>query len=258
MSVAEATPETTVDPFAPQPQTFANGPIYGAVEWTVWDCVLQKGAKSGKAPFDPSIHDQRRKLLCITLTVTPLEGTDSSQYLPQWDMLRDVGNEWAKFVLPSLKDIGLNTWADVTSKVKFAKIERAKTGESYPHKTKVDDNGSPVMVDKTYPKFVAFYPDEAACHKAYEAENGVIVAPAVSHPPTNSNSTAPALTPRDMALAFIKVWIKKYTTTTKDFETVTGLLETEINKYPNVSAHFNITSQAVLDLLTDAGVDIPF
>lgn len=255
MSVVEATQET-VDPFAPQPQTFANGPIFGEVTWTVWDCVLQKGAKGGKAPFDQNIHDARRKLLCITLTVTPLEGTDSSQYLPQWDMLRDVGPEWAKFVLPSLKDIGLNTWAEVTSKVKYAKIERAKTGESYPHKTKVDDNGSPVMVDKTYPKFVAFYADEAECRKAYEAENGVIAVPTAA--PTNGNSTAPTLTPRDTALAFIKVWVKKYTTTTKDFETVTGLLDAEINKYPNVSAHYNITSQPVLDLLTDAGVSIPF
>lgn len=246
------------DPFDPQPQTFVDGPVYGEVTWTVWDCVLQKGARGGKAPFDQSLHDPRRKLLCITLTITPLDGTSTSQYLPQWDLLRDVGDEWAKFVLPSLKSLGLNTWAEVTGKVKFAKVGRQKTGETYPHRSKTNQDGTPLIIEKTTAQFLAYYPDEAACRKAYEAENPVMAQPAAPAPASNGNG-AHAPNPADTALAFIKVWVKRFTANgQKDYDTVAGLLDAEIKKYPNVAAHYSLKSATVAELLIEQGVEIPF
>ena len=135
---------------------------YGKLEIDAWFCALVKG--TGKVPFDPAVHKQRATALDISL----LPIAEQNVSFPIARNMIAESREWAGVVLPSIKALG------VTAKElngRFVKLSQVPSGRIYEAK---DKQGNPTGEKKeaTTLKFLAIYPDEAACVAAYKAETG--------------------------------------------------------------------------------------
>lgn len=167
---------------------------YGEVLVDTWFCALVKGV--GKVPFDPAQHKSR--FTAIKIDIVPL--SDSGMTNPIGREMIAESNEWIKFTLASIKALNLKT-ADIRNK--WAKVGFAPTGETY-------ENKAGETKEKTALKFLAVYPDEAACRKAYETEHGVTspVPPSPAQQNGNGHPQADAET-RKKLFPFVKLIVTK-------------------------------------------------
>ena len=147
-----------IDPLdsADNPQTEAPE-YYGQATVDAWDCVLQKGY--GKVPFDPQQHRINDRRTAIKIAIIPL---------PEQEVTRDVYREylaefgpWPKITLPSIKALGLTTRQLNNAWVRATFVSEGRTYTNSAGETK----------ESTTFKFLAVYPDEAACRAAYYVAN---------------------------------------------------------------------------------------
>lgn len=116
-------------------------------------CVLQKGP--GKVPFDPTQHKIEDRRTSIRIGVQPLANSGLNNII-QREMIAE-SREWAGIVLPSIKALGIEPEQIDDA---WVKVQMAETGASYVSKI------SGETVKKTTFKFLAVYPDQAACEAA--------------------------------------------------------------------------------------------
>ncbi len=174
--------------------------FYGQLHMETWFCVLEKGI--GKRDFDPSRDAIENRRTAVKLMLVPLPEHNS-----KWDVIREPiveSREWAGLILPSIKALGI-TARELDGK--WVKIGFQNVGRQY---TKVDDTGATVTKDATTFKFLALYPDEAACRAAYEAERGTNgnghTAPAAAAP-TNGHNASAVDAEKATALKFVKALV---------------------------------------------------
>jgi hypothetical protein len=214
--------------------TLAPRTFYGQILVSSGFCVLQKGV--GKSIFDPSVHKLADRRTEIKLDLQMLSEHNSN--FPMSRELIAESTEWVKIVLASLRALNVeprtlnNRWCAMTT---------AGTGRMYEAKRGANAGQ---MVEATTFKFLAFYPDEAACRAAFEAENGggeviddlakllVASAPVVDQARATAAKFLPAL-----------------------FKAAGGdpmVLEAKIKSMPLMTAHFTIESPEVMALFTAA------
>lgn len=197
-----------VDPLDALDNPEIHSPEYfGQLKVETWFCVLEKGV--GKVTFDPQKHGLDRRRTAVKIGLIPLP----EHNIQNRDIYRDhiaESKEWAALVLPSIKGLGISA-RELDGK--WVKLTFQNTGRTY---SKTDPmTGETTTRDATTFKFLALYPNEAACRAAYEAEhngngsngnghngNGAS-APAQSAAPTNGNGN-PVNHERETAAKFIK------------------------------------------------------
>jgi hypothetical protein len=221
----------TQDPFETASNAEPLRPTYYAqVQCDAWYCVLVKG--TGKVVFDPNQHpiEQRRTALSLSLATIPEQPV-------QFPLVREMiaeSPEWTKTVWPSAKGLGITSARELNGK--WAKVELAPTGDTY--KNKQGDTK-----ERTTFKFIAFYPDEAACRAAYAAGNGQAQSAATPSTPANG---VDASKERETALQFLKVLMPKWLNGTMDLEKV----KAGIAANPVIARHFTANSPEVIEIMT--------
>jgi hypothetical protein len=212
--------------------TLAPRTFYGQILVSSGFCVLQKGV--GKSIFDPSVHKlaDRRTEIKLDLQMLP----EHNSNFPMSRELIAESTEWVKIVLASLKALNVeprtlnNRWCAMTT---------AGTGRMYEAKR---GTHAGELVEATTFKFLAFYPDEAACRAAYEAENGADVlgdlAPAAASAPVIDQARA-------TAAKFLPALFKQAGGDPQ-------VLEAKIKSMPLMAAHFTLESDEVVALFTAA------
>jgi len=158
--MATNAPDITIDPLdAASSATLAPRSYYGQIEIDAWFCVLERG--KGKVIYDPQQHsaDQRRTAIKISLLPLPEQNV---QFPLEREMIAE-SREWAGIVLPSLKALGINNVREANGK--WAKMQQVPSGRKY-------RNAKGEEKEATTFKFLALYPDEAACQAAYMADRG--------------------------------------------------------------------------------------
>ncbi len=189
------------NPPPPPPPVF-----YGQVQMDVWFCKLVKG--QGKVPFNPNTDRIEERRTAVKVMLLPL---------PEQNVTFDVSREyvaefgpWPKITLPSIKNLGLSA-RELDGR--WVKLEQVPEGRTY-----VNQNGE--TKESTTFKFLAVYPDEAACRTAYlqDSISGPEPAPATNQavtpvtppaapvqPPNNNSSNKE----RETALKFLELAVKQ-------------------------------------------------
>jgi len=189
-----ANPQVIDDPFETASNaTLAPRTYYGQIQIDAWHCVLVKG--QGKVPFDRQQHspDDRRTAINISLLPLPEQNV-------QFELARDLiaeSREWAGIIWPSLKALGLTSAREAQGR--WTKMQQVPSGRKY-------RNAAGEEKEATTFKFLALYPDEAACRAAYLAETG-----RNGNGSGEGNTPAPSNTTHDLDVArpFIVAFAKQ-------------------------------------------------
>jgi hypothetical protein len=136
--------------------TVAPKVYFGQIFTDAFFCVLQKGV--GKLVFDPSQHNEDRKLTCINIDGN-VARADGTTYTIHREVIAEF-RDWAGIVLPSLKVAGVHP-RDLNEQ--WARWEMTKTGRTW-----VDRNSGETKEGTTF-KFLEFYSDEETCRAAETA-----------------------------------------------------------------------------------------
>jgi len=218
------------DPWASAEEPEIRQPsYYGQVQLDMFYAVLVKG--TGKVPFDPQQHKTDQRVTAIDISILPIADQNIA-YPVQRNMIAE-SKEWAGFVLPSIKALGI-TVRELNGKWVLAKTK--PTGATYVNKQGENK-------DKTTLVFETLYADEAACKAAYWAAEGV---PADYTTQAPSNTQQPSVnTPTPVggsddkekvtAMQFLKVLVKKS-------EGDPAKLGPMIAQFPMVNKFFTIDS----------------
>ncbi len=189
------------DPFdSASNATLAPREYYGQIDIDCWFCALIKG--QGKVPYDPAVHE--RKSTAITVLITPLAEQKITFTLKR-EMIAE-SREWAGIVWPSVKALGITSARDLQGK--WVKVIQAPTGRKYRGRDGEEREAS------TF-KFLAIYPDEAACRAAFYAETPATPDDTADQvgpiPGFDDGTTAPAQDKeRETATKFLEVMIKQH------------------------------------------------
>lgn len=202
---------------------------FGQARVTSFFCVLEKGI--GKLPFDPQVHKPEQRRVAIRIELEPL--TESNL---QFTVMRELIAEskaWTGVILPSLVALGISP-RDLNEK--WVQMELVPTGRQWL-------NSAGEQKEETMPRFVAVYPDRAACLAAFSG-SGVVVPPAGNG---NGSSAQPQVATaadpeRVAAAAFLKpMWAAAQYNTDKLVEMIA--------KNPILARHFTLESPEVLALV---------
>ncbi len=193
--MATNAPDVMIDPLdAASNATLAPRSYYGQIEIDAWFCVLERG--KGKIVYDPQQHspDQRRTAIKIALLPLPEQNV---QFALEREMIAE-SREWAGIVLPSLKALGVNNVREANGK--WAKMQQVPSGRKY-------RNAKGQEKEATTFRFLALYPDKAACRAAYMADRGQAPEqePAAPAPDNGDGDKARKL---DVAKPFIAAFAK--------------------------------------------------
>jgi len=215
--------------------------VWGQVAIDAFEAVLVKGV--GKKPFDPQSDDPNKKVIAVKVEVLPLAEMGENVKALTRDMI-DQSKEWG-LTLNSFKNQGVLTenlpgaWCRATV---------APTGETFTNK-----EGE--KKDKTYIKFVAFFPDYATCAADYRANgNGSSQAQAqpdpasAPAPASNGNGGAPALD----ASKFLKPLAKNAAAGESDPQKVLDKLAAMLPGMPALAARYTKDSPEVIAAVMEA------
>jgi len=224
--------------------------LFGKVELNAWACAFQKGVKGG-VPFDPAIHQKRHTMVDIFIQPLPEMNVKYPKSLEFHDVTWSLA--WTKFVLPSLKALGIDNVREVNDK--WARIARVPTGETYPKK---DAQGNPTgeMAEITTFKFIAFYATEDECRAAYLAAGGTPSnghnAPQPVAPVTNED------TERATAYQFLKVIVANAARGKATFAEAQEAVGLALQQYPTVAKFYLANSVETGELITETTKLLPF
>lgn len=237
---------------APSPWDAVNNPTeptqtyYGAVTISAWEGMLVKGVPGGKLPYDPGRVNPDTgkpygKVVIVDLAITPLAECNLA-----WDIKRQDlafgSSDWGKTTWPSLRALGVTEAQSINDK--FVKIEMTPTGRTY-----TASNGETKTA--TAIKFVALYPDRAACLKAWQDEFGGMAsgnghqpqAAAQEQPPANGNE-------REAALKFAKAFVASALRSAGgDLDKARETLTKTMAAQPLVSRYFTPDSPEIVEAM---------
>lgn len=212
-----------IDPFdsAANPET-SQPEYYGQALTDAFYCVLQRGV--GKLPFDPAQHRVEDRKTAVKISIIPIPEQNARDVTREY--IAEFG-AWVKITLPSIKAIGLEPRTLNNAWVHAALVPEGRTYTDKAGETK----------ESLTLKFLAAYPDEAACRAAYLAARNGSAAETPTQPASNGDDKE-----RTTALEFVKALIKQ----TNGDE---AALATRIAALPPVAKHFNVQSPDVRALL---------
>ena len=148
----------TDDPFdAATNATLAPRSYYGEIRVEAYFCVLIKG--TGKVPFDATQHKPEQRCTALDIELIPLSDQNVSFAVRRETIAES--REWAGIIWPSLKALGLTNAREADGK--WGKLSQVPSGRKY-------RNSAGEEKEATTFKFLALYPNEDACRKAYYAE----------------------------------------------------------------------------------------
>lgn len=240
--------QTFVDPWdsaneAKEPQ-FSNE-IWGQVEAHSWYCVLEKGI--GKVEFDPQMHSQDQRRTAIDIIVHPLVDMGLT-----FDLTRNMiaeSREWASFVLPSIRDLGIHP-KELNGK--WVKVQTVTlTGKDGQPVTYTDSNGT--VKEKTTIKFLKIFSSEDECRNDYLANSGKPAELNTQYKAgngANGNGNGSDNKERQTALAFLKVYVQSACRGQKDITVIRENLATSIAQQPLISKYFTVDSPETIELIT--------
>jgi hypothetical protein len=240
--------QTLVDPWdsaneAKEPQ-FSNE-IWGQVEARSWYCVLEKGI--GKIEFDPQIHSQDQQRTAIDITVRSLVEMGLT-----FDLTRNMiaeSREWASFVLPSIRDLGIHP-KELNGK--WVKVQTVTlTGKDGQPVTYTDSNGN--VKEKTTVKFLKIFSSEDECRNDYLANSGKPVQQDTQYKTgngANGNSNSADNKERQTALAFLKAYVQSACRGQKDINVIRETLALNIAQQPLISKYFTVDSPETIEQIT--------
>ncbi|MEN6301725.1 MAG: hypothetical protein ABFD96_03330 [Armatimonadia bacterium] len=178
--------------------TLAPRSYYGQIQIDAYFCVLAKGV--GKVPYDANQHriDERRTAIDIDLMPLPEQNV---QYPLRREAIAE-SREWAGVIWPSLKALGLTSVRQAHGA--WVKMQQVPSGRKY-HNRQGEEK------EATTFKFLALYPDEAACRAAYLAETGRDAAtrPEPAAGPSPLEPTGASVHDVEVAKQFIKAFAKQ-------------------------------------------------
>jgi len=210
---------------------------FGQIFTDAFFCVLEKGV--GKIVFDPVQHAEDRKLTCINLD-GECTRANGSTYTIHREVIAEF-KDWAGIVLPSLKVAGIHP-RDLNEK--WASWEMVNTGRTW------TDRSTGETKNGTTFKFLAFYPDEAACRAAETAHYSR--GPASddeedldeTHPMPEDNGSNGNDAQRAVAAKFLPaLWNQAAGDVTKLGQLIAG--------NPLTSKYFDLNSTEVLELVAE-------
>ncbi len=238
------TTQNCVDPWDAAEQAkelqFSNI-IWGQCEAKSWWCVLEKGI--GKVEFDPQVHSPDQQRTAIDIIIHPL--TDMGL---TFDLARNMiaeSREWASFVLPSIRDLGVSP-KEINGK--WVKVQTVPvTDKASNPVTYTDSNGA--VKEKTTIKFLAVFPNEEACRADYLANSGKVPQPDTQYAGGNGNSNGNQ--ERDTALKFLKVYVENACRGQSDLQAIRSQLATQLAQQPLISKYFTVDSPEVVQMIAN-------
>ena len=208
---------------------------FGQVFVDAFYVYIKKG--DHKELFDPGRHPESNRFKQIKIDAV-CSDSKGGTYTISREIIPEFGREWAGIVLPSLKACNMPT-ANLNEK--WAKFERAKTGETY-----TNDYGTHEA--KTF-KFLAFFDSEDEC-KAAEKAHYNRPAPEVEEEDASATHPMPDDTEasndaqREVAAKFLPALWKAAAGDVTKFGELIGV-------NPLTSKFFDLTSPEVAAIVTE-------
>ena len=181
-----------------------------------WFSVQRGVSLNDSEPFDQSTHssDTARNLVKVEFVPLPAMGNR----FPHKKTYYADNKAWVNFGMKTLRDLKVSNLKAVDEKYFHAEI--VSDGSKYESKTKVDDNGKPVMMDGQAIIFHEMYDSDLVCEEAYAAYKG-----AKGESPASNGGQVPP-NEKDNVAKFlpilwkgsngdVAVFVKKIQTTTK-------------------------------------------
>lgn len=217
--------------------------IWGQVEAHSWHCVLEKGI--GKVEFDHQVHNPDQRRTAVEITVRPLADMNLT-----FDLARNMiaeSREWASFVLPSIRDLGIHP-KDLNGKwVKAQTVTLTdKTGNPV---TYTDSNGA--VKEKTTIKFLKVFNNEEECQADYLSNSGKSAPSNTAKINGNDNDKE-----RQTALSFLKVYVQNACRGQSNLSIIRETLALNIATQPLISKYFTVDSPETVDLITQYTVPL--
>lgn len=228
----------TTDPLESADNATLTRDYYGQVLIDTWFCALVKGV--GKVPFDPGNPEHKKRFTAIKIDLVPLPEMNITNPILR-EMIAE-SKEWVSYTLASIKALGIKT-ADLRNR--WVRITFVETGDTY-------QNAAGETKNKTALKFLALYPDEAACRAAYEAENGISAPPHTEQPkPVSNNGYDPET--RKKLLPFVKMIVTKAKETHPgDLVAIGDEVAVKIAEHGTLRNYFLVTDDDVMQLIAAA------
>lgn len=212
--------------------------IWGQCEAKAWFCVLERGI--GKIEFDPQQHNPEMRRTAIDIIIHPLPEMDL-----RFDLVRNMiaeSREWASFVLPSIRNLGLSP-KEINGK--WVKIQTvALTDKKGDPVTYTDTNGT--VKEKTTIKFLATFKNEEECKADFLGKSAQYQGAS-----GNGNNSTNGNKERETALAFLKVFVQNACIGKKDIETAINTLASQIAQQPIISKYFTVDSPETIQLINE-------
>jgi hypothetical protein len=216
-----------VDPWeSAENPVFRASEYWGQINIEMWYCVLEKGV--GKILFDAQVHDVNNRRTAIEMILLPLAEQNISFEVSRSTIAESA--DWAKIVLPSIKDLGLSP-RDLNNK--WVKLRYKGTGRTYKKDGQEKEN--------TTFEFLKVFSSEAECRADF---TGGEVTPTVSTDPNDKEKTT--------ALAFLKVIVDGAAKGQSDLETIRSTVSKNIQAYPVVAKFFTVDSPETAEFIMQA------
>lgn len=149
---------------------------FGVMDVDLYRCVLIRG--EGKVLYNPDVHSEDQKRTAVDLTLNPV--ASARYHDPIKRELIAQSKEWTQIVRPSLQAIGL----DLQSlSGRWVQTEMVPTGRTF-----TNQNGE--VKQLTTFKFVAVFPNEAACEAASQAFFARIQSNSAAESPASTSGSA--------------------------------------------------------------------
>jgi hypothetical protein len=241
--------DQTNDPFASAMNAKERPPIYwGNLLVDAFFCVLEKGP--GKIPFDPQIHSPERKVTAVSMSLLPIPEMNLNFPIERC-FVAEFG-EWVRFVLPSLRDLGVEL-AELIDK--YVKIELIPTGRMYQVK---DANGNPTgeeRPERTW-RFLKVYESGKDCLSDYLSGN-VAVQEDEEIPFLTKEQEQATQKPKndgrnpekETAYRFLEVLVDNAVKGQTDLDVVKETFSNSLENIPLVKKYFNVESEETVALI---------
>lgn len=222
------------DPWASSENpVFRAAEYFGQINIDTWYCVLEKGI--GKIQFDPKTHSADARRTAIDMVLNPLPELNISFEVSR--SLVAESADWAKIVLPSIKQFGLSP-REMNGK--WVKLHFKVTGRKY-------TNNQGEERENTTFEFLKIFDSEDACRADYNGESGTS-----GNTGNSVSNAAPEDKAKATAFQFLKAIVNEACKTEKDVAKVRDVVAGKIVAMPMISAHYTVDSAETVELIANA------
>ena len=224
------------DPWASSENpVFRAAEYFGQINIDTWYCVLEKG--TGKIQFDPKTHSADARRTAIDMVLNPLAELNISFEVSR--SLVAESADWAKIVLPSIKQFGLSP-RELNGK--WVKLQFKGTGRKYTNRDGEEK-------ENTTFEFLKLYQSEAECRADYSGDSGAVggVVNSVSANLIGSDDKE-----KTTALAFLKSFVEVACKNNTELDKIRATVSTNISGTPLLAKYFTVDSAEVTTLIANS------